>query len=100
MISLPSAASLAVPSFPSATVFRSFSQAGLRIGQSRRGRAFRFAHAAVDALVRVDDQHILALVETVHGANLDAIHIFAADAVIGHDIGHGDRKSTRLNSSH
>src|SRR3984957_8847094 len=37
------------------------------------GRAFRFAHAAIDALVRMDDEHILALVEAVDRAHLHAI---------------------------
>ena len=45
--------------------------------------------SAVDAFVRVDHQHVLALVETVHGADLDAVHILALDAVLGDDIGHG-----------
>src|ERR1700722_3300602 len=34
------------------------------------GRAFRFAHAAIDALIRVDDEHIITLVKAVDGANL------------------------------
>src|SRR3546814_13837279 len=50
---------------------------------------FGFANAAVDALVGVDDEHILALIETVDGAHLDAVHIFAPDAGNGDDIGHG-----------
>ena len=29
-------------------------------------RAFRFAHAAVDALVWIDHQHVVALVETIY----------------------------------
>jgi hypothetical protein len=37
----------------------------------------------------MNDEHVLALVETVHGANLDAIHQFASDAVIADDVGHG-----------
>src|SRR3990167_3545646 len=61
----------------------------LGVGQDRLGRAFGFAHAAVDAFVRIDDEHILALIETVDGAHLDTVHIFAPDAGIGDDIGHG-----------
>src|SRR5215208_3385752 len=38
------------------------------VRQDRVHRAFRLANAAVDALVGVDDQHVLALVEAVHGA--------------------------------
>src|SRR3984957_18302975 len=36
------------------------------------GGAFRFAHAAIDALIRVDDEHILALVKAVDRANFHA----------------------------
>jgi hypothetical protein len=36
----------------------------------------------------MDDEHVLALVEAIDGANLDAIHVFAADAVLGDDVGH------------
>jgi hypothetical protein len=36
----------------------------------------------------VDHQHVFALVETVHGADFHAIHVFAFDAVLGDDIGH------------
>jgi hypothetical protein len=34
---------------------------------------------AIDAFVRVDDEHVLALVEPVHGAHVDAVHDFAAN---------------------
>src|SRR3546814_4121021 len=59
------------------------------VRKDRLGRAFRLAHTAIDAFIGVDDQHVLALVEAIHGANLDAIHIFAADAGVGDHIGHG-----------
>jgi hypothetical protein len=36
----------------------------------------------------VNDQHVLALVETVHGANFYAIQVFALDAIFNDDIGH------------
>src|SRR6266850_199787 len=58
------------------------------VGQDGVGRAFGFADAAVDAFVRIDDQHVLALVEAVHGADLDTVHVLALDASLGHDIGH------------
>jgi hypothetical protein len=37
----------------------------------------------------MDDEHVVALVEAIDGAHLDAIHVFAADAVIVDDVGHG-----------
>src|SRR5262245_32123242 len=50
-------------------------------------RAFRFANATVDAFVRMYDEHVLALVEAVHGAHFDAVHGFAANAAIVDDVG-------------
>src|SRR5262249_27416784 len=46
---------------------------------------FRFANATVDAFGRMDHEHILALVEAVHGAHGDAIHGFAANAAFVDD---------------
>ena len=46
---------------------------------------FRFANATVDAFSRMDHEHILALVEAVHGAHGDAIHGFAANAAFVDD---------------
>src|ERR687898_494259 len=63
-------------------------QALLGVGQDGVGRAFGLADAAVDAFVGIDDQHVLALVEAIHGADFDAVHVLAFDASLGHDIGH------------
>jgi hypothetical protein len=46
----------------------------------------------------VDDQHVLTLVETIHGADLDAVHVLALDAVLGDHIGHGSALPTLLNN--
>ena len=62
---------------------------GLGIGNDGFDRAFRFADAAIDTLVRMDHQHVLALVEAIHGANHDTVHQFALDTALGDDIGHG-----------
>src|SRR3546814_16464066 len=43
----------------------------------------------LDALVGMDHQHVLADIETVDRADLDAVHVFALDAGFGHDVGHG-----------
>src|ERR1700741_2566536 len=66
---------------------------GLRlgVGQDRLGRVLRLAHAAVDALVGMDDEHVVALVEAVDGADLDAVHVLALDAVLGPDVSHRAR---------
>jgi hypothetical protein len=63
-------------------------QTGFRIRLDGLSRAFRFAHAAIDALIRMDDKHVLALIEAVDGADLHAIHIFALDAIFSDDVGH------------
>ena len=47
-----------------------------------------YAHPAVDALVGVDDEHVLAFVEAVDGAHRDAIGGLALDAPFIDDVGH------------
>jgi hypothetical protein len=68
--------------------FQPLFNARLGIGLDRFNRAFRLADAAIDALVRMDNEHIFALVEAIHGANFDAVHVFAFDAIVVDDIGH------------
>src|SRR6185436_30753 len=67
----------------------------LRLGggvrQDGLGRALWLAHAAVDALVRMDHEHVVALVEAVDGAHLDAVHVLTLDAVFGDDVSHRGR---------
>ena len=77
------------PGFRILTVeFEPLFKAGLGIGLDGFDRALRLAHAAIDAFVRVDDEHVLALVEAIDGAHLDAIHVLALDTVLVDDIGH------------
>src|ERR1700730_14925105 len=64
-----------------------FFESGLGVRLDCIDRAFRLANTAIDAFVRVDDEHILALVETVHGTHLDAVHVFALDAFVVDDVG-------------
>src|SRR5262249_9786924 len=65
-----------------------FFQIWFGIGLDGVDRAFRLAHPAVDALVRVNDQHGLALVETVYGADFDAVGVLTLDANFGDDVSH------------
>jgi hypothetical protein len=58
-------------------------------------RAFRLAHPAIDAFVWVDDEHVLALVEAVHGAHLDAVHGLATNAALIDDVGQIKRPFSR-----
>src|SRR5574341_526788 len=64
---------------------------GIGVGQDRLGRALGLAHAAVDALVGMDDEHAGALVKAIHRAHLDAVHVLALDAVFGDDVSHEAR---------
>ena len=77
-------------SWPDVRVFRierqPFFKPRLRGRLDRVDRAFWLADSAIDAFVWMDDEHVLALVEAVHGAHLDAVHSFAANAVIVDDV--------------
>ena len=55
----------------------------------RLDRAGRLARAAVDALVRVDEEHVVVAVEAVHRTDLDAVGEAAVLAVLGDDVRHG-----------
>ena len=77
--------------WPDSCVFRiqrqPFLKPGFAISLDGVDRAFRLADPAIDAFVGVDDEHVFALVEAVHGAHLDAVHGFAANAAIVDDVG-------------
>jgi hypothetical protein len=62
--------------------------AGLSVGLDRIHRAFGFADAAIDAFVRVDHEHVFALIEAIHRADFHAIHVFAFDTIVVDDVGH------------
>jgi len=63
-------------------------EAGFCVGLDRFRGALRFTHAAVDAFIGMDDEHVLAFVEAIDRANLDAVHELALDAGFGDDVGH------------
>jgi len=46
------------------------------------------ADRAIDAFIRIDHQEIRAGVEAVHGADSDAVGVFALDAGFGNDVRH------------
>jgi hypothetical protein len=76
--------------WPDIRVFRIQRQPFLKswFGISLNGidRTLRFTNATVDAFVRMDDEHILALVEAIHRAHNDAVHGFATNAHIVDDV--------------
>ena len=63
---------------------------GARLGirLDRLDRAFRLTDAAIDAFFRVNDEHVLALVEAIHGADFHTVHVFTFDAIVVDDVGH------------
>src|SRR3984893_10080860 len=75
--------------WPDFRVFRiqrqPFLKPRLGVRLDRVDRAFRHADSAIDAFVRVDDEHVLALVEAVHGAHVDAVHDFAENTALVYD---------------
>ena len=75
--------------WPDFRVFRiqrqPFLKPRLGVRLDRVDRALRHADPAIDAFVRVDDEHVLALVEAVHGAHFDAVHDFAANTALVDD---------------
>src|ERR1019366_2687290 len=78
--------------WPSRSVFRIQLEPAFktRLGVRKDGfgRTLRLAHTAIDALFRINDEHVVAFVEAVDRANLDTIHILHFDAVVGNDEGH------------
>lgn len=59
------------------------------LGEDGIGRAFGLAQGAVDALVGVDDQKIRTFMEAIDRADFHTVGVFAFDAVVGDDEGHG-----------
>src|ERR1051325_1921028 len=63
-------------------------KARLGVGFDRLDRALRLAYAAIDTFVRMDDGHVLALVEAIEGAHGHAIHQLTFDAAVVDDVSH------------
>ena len=58
------------------------------LGEDRLDRALRFARAAIDALLRVDDEDPVGLVDAVDRADVDAGAVFDVDTGLGDDVRH------------
>ena len=58
--------------------------------ENRLNRAFCNAQRAIDTFIRVDHQKIWAFAETIDGANIHAVGMFALDAALGNDVSHGN----------
>jgi hypothetical protein len=57
-------------------------------GVNRVHRTFRDADGAVDALIRINHQKILAGLEAVHRTDINAVGVSAADAAVADNMGH------------
>src|SRR5215831_6969177 len=57
-------------------------------GEDRGDGAFRLARAAIDALVGVDEELLLPLVNAIDGTDVDAGAVLHADASFCDDVGH------------
>src|SRR5215467_15677696 len=68
--------------------FQPLFKSWLGVGLDRLGRAFGLADTAVDTLVRMDDEHVLAFIETIDRTHLDTVQVLAFNAVFADDIGH------------
>src|SRR2546423_8910626 len=67
--------------------------------EDRLDRAFGLARTAVDALLGIDHEDALRLVDAVDGADVDARSVFDVDARLGDDVGHAAAYSTEAISS-
>ena len=65
-----------------------FSRPGLGVRLDCVDGALGFANTAIDAFVRVDDEHILAFVEAVDRTYLDTVHILTFDTALVDDVSH------------
>src|SRR5690606_31346822 len=70
-------------------------KARLRIRLDRFGWTFRLAYAAIDALVRMNDEEILPLIEAIDWADFDAVGVFAANTVVSDDVRHAALQNSR-----
>ena len=64
-----------------------FFESRLSVGLDRINRALRLANTAIDAFVRVNDEHVLTLIEAVDWTNLDTVHVLTFDTAFIDDVG-------------
>src|SRR3954471_8075458 len=58
------------------------------LGEDRLDRALGNAQRAVDAFVRIDDEHVRPFAEAIDRADVDAVGVLALDAGFGHNVSH------------
>jgi hypothetical protein len=60
----------------------------VRIGEDRLDGTLRLTGTTIDALVRLNIELVVALVDAVHRAHLDAASVFRVEARLGNDVSH------------
>src|SRR5690606_2329021 len=58
------------------------------LGKNGLRRTLCHAQGTVDALLGVDHEEVRAFMEAIHRAHINAIRVFALDAVVGYNISH------------
>ena len=58
------------------------------VNESCINRAFRLANTAIDAFVRVDNEHVLAFIEAVDWTYFDTVHVLTFDTALIDDVRH------------
>jgi len=71
-----------------------FFQARFGVWLDRLSGALGLTHAAIDAFVRVNNEHVFTLVEAVHGTHLNAVHVLALNATFDDDVSHSPLRPT------
>jgi len=71
-----------------AVLFQPVGRLVVAVRHDRLDRTLRLAYATIDALVRMDDQHVLADIEAVDRAHLNAVHVLATNARLCDHVGH------------
>ena len=59
----------------------------LSVRLDRINRTFRLANTAIDAFIRLDDEHVLTLIEAVDRTYLDTVHVLTFDTAFIDDVG-------------
>jgi hypothetical protein len=60
----------------------------VHIGSDRLSRTLGRADPAIDAFVRMNDEHRFALIEAIDRTYRHAVHIFALDTILGDNMRH------------
>src|SRR5262249_23734572 len=68
--------------------FKPLLQAGFGIWLDGFHRTFRLADPAINAFIRMNDEHVLAFVEAIDRTDLDAVHVLALNATLVDDVSH------------